>query len=118
MNKFNSYPSVHRSSGVRITKPNQALTVRQINERFTQGKPVPVAKTPIVEPKILDGISPLRQPYVDYVDLFNYGELLSTKLNESTSLLTEKQKEFLRVQSKAKQDAYEELKKSFQQGQS
>lgn len=94
------------------TRPNMALTVRQINERFALGKPVPPTKTPIIEPDIINGVNPLRMKYVDYTDLFDYGELLSTKLNEQTALLTEKQKEFAMVQAQYKKDLFSKLNKS------
>lgn len=96
-------------SMVSRTRPNMALTVRQINERFALGKPVPPTKTPIIEPEIINGVNPLRMKYVDYTDLFEYGELLSTKLNEQTALLTEKQKEFAMIQSRYKQDLFSKL---------
>lgn len=108
MNKFNRRQPVH-ISGISKTRPNQALTVREINERFTTGKPVPVAKTPIHEPQLDIGNNPMRRPYCDLVDIAEYKEILDVKLNESTSLLTEKQKEFLSVQEKIKKDSYDNL---------
>ena len=109
MFRSNHIKSFSRSKACNV-KPNMALTVRQINERFVQGKPVPPSKTPIIEPAIINGVNPLRHKYVDYTDLFAYGEMLSTKLNEQTALLTEKQKELMKLQDEYNRELYNQFK--------
>lgn len=109
MNKFNRFQSVFHTTEVSKTKPNQALTVRQIHERFVKGKPLPASKTPIVEPKVDNMMSPMREKYVDYTDLFAYGEYLDVKLNEQTELLNTKQEAFLKAQAEHNQKTYKQL---------
>lgn len=112
MNKFNRFQSRHTVGMASRTKPNQALTVRQINERFVQGKPVPASKTPIVEPKVDGVMSPMREKYVDFVDLFEYGEYLDVRLNEQTAVLDKKKEAFLKAQAEHSQKAYKQLQDS------
>lgn len=87
---------VCRKYGKSKTVPNMALSVREINERFTQGKSIPSAKAPVHEPKLENMRNPLRCPYCDFVDIAEYNDSLVTRLNETTSLMTAKQQEFIR----------------------
>lgn len=108
MNKFNRKQPIH-TSGKNITRPNMALTVRQINQRFVQGKSIPQAKQPIHEPKLDIGKNPMRRPYCDIVDVAEFNSTLETKLNESTKLYTEKQKEFIQKSQEHRKKQYDSL---------
>lgn len=104
MRKYNNSSYVH-IPGVSKTRPNMALSVRQINERYVQGKSIPAAKTPIHEPKLDCGKNPMRSPYCDLVDVAEFNNTLTEALNKSESLLTEKKKEFIKA-GKEVQTAY------------
>lgn len=101
--------------GVSKTRPNMALSVRQINERFVQGKSIPQAKSPIHEPRLDNLRNPMRQPYCDLVDVAAYNEELSVRLNKSENLLTEKQKEFLKNKKEFEKQSYDSLVESLAQ---
>ena len=105
--KIQNKPKIFTTSQVNLCKPNRALTVRQINERFVQGKPIPVAKQPIHEPKLESGINPMRLPYCDFTDVQQYNYYLAEKLNEAESLYTEKRKRFDKELA-ASQKSYED----------
>lgn len=91
------------------TRPNRALSVRQINERFVQGKSIPQAKTPIHEPKLELGRNPMRSPYCDLVDVAEFNNNITEALNKSESLLTEKKQEFLRNGQQAQKEYHESI---------
>lgn len=107
-NKFNRFQPVH-VSGVSKTRPNMALTVREINQRFVQGKSVPQAKTPIHEPALDNLQNPMRRPYCDLIDVAEYSAELTERLNQSEGLLTEKKKEFLKNMQQFQQESRQAL---------
>ena len=113
MRKYNK-PIVFKSSKPSLAKPNQALTVRQINERFVSGKPIPVAKQPIHEPKLENGINPTRIPYCDFTDIAIYNDGLVESLNEAQSLYTEKRKKFDEQIAKAQKEYEDHLSQRIQ----
>ncbi len=108
MNKFNRHQPIHQP-GVSCTKPNRALTVRQINQRFVQGKSIPQAKQPIHEPRLEVGRNPLRSPYCDLVDVQEFNDNIKIRLNECTQLYTEKQKEFIIKSRENRKKQYDTL---------
>lgn len=108
MRQFNKV-NVFRSKSISKTKPGLALSVRQINERYVQGKPIPPAKTPIHEPKMESGINPLRRPYCDYIDVQEYNNYLEAQLNKSTALYDEKRKAFDKAMSESEKMKHEML---------
>lgn len=89
MRRLNAQP-VFKTTKPGLARPNQAYTIRQINERFVQGKSIPSSKQAIKEPKLESGINPMRRPYCDYIDVFQYNQDLTDRLNKSEALLTEK----------------------------
>lgn len=105
--KHQNKVKIFRTSQVDLCKPNRALTVRQINERFVQGKPIPQAKQPIHEPKLESGINPMRVPYCDFTDVQQYNDYLAESLNKAESLYTEKRKQFDKEVASS-QKAYED----------
>lgn len=113
--RFNTTQPIF-TPGVSRTRPGLAMSVRKIQEHFVKGKPVPQAKAPIHEPKLDNLQNPMRRPYCDLVDVAAYNEILTERLNESESLLTDKKKEFLRemkeYNNQSKSSLIEDLKKS------
>lgn len=107
--KKQNKPIPYGSSKPDRTKPNKALTVREINQRFVEGKPVPPAKQPIHEPKLESGINPMRIPYCDYTDVQEYNNFLEAQLNKSTELYDEKRKAFDKEVAKASNNKREAL---------
>lgn len=95
--------------GVSKTRPNMALTVRQINERFVQGKSIPQAKAPIHEPKFETLKNPMRSPYCDLIDVHEFNNELTVQLNKQKLLLDEKTKDFIRASDDIKRAHHDSI---------
>lgn len=101
--RLNCSKRIKRSFGRSLTRPNMALSVKEIQERFATGKTVPQSKTPIHEPDTSLGMNPLRKPYCDIVDVTHYAKSLDEALNKTQAVITHKQQSFMELLKKSQE---------------